>query len=56
MSGLIHAVSSQEGESGSRSESADIVVVEQQAVGSTVWAALASLLEDLGQRLAPGSG
>lgn len=36
-------------ESGSRSENAGIVAVEQRALGSTVWAAPAPLLEDPGQ-------
>ena len=49
MSDQIHAVFGQEVESGSRMASAGIVVVEQQALGSTAWAALAPLLEDLGQ-------
>ena len=52
MSDQIHADVGQAVESGSRSVmSAGIVVVEQQALGSTVWAALAPLLEDLGQAL-----
>ena len=45
----IHAVFGQGVESGSRSGSAGIVVSEQQVLGCTVWAALAPLLEDLGQ-------
>ena len=39
----------QEVENGCRSVSAGLVAVEQQALGSTVWVALAPLLEDLGQ-------
>ena len=49
MCGQIHAVFDQEAKSGSRSVSASIVVVEQHAMGSIMWAALAPLLEDLGQ-------
>ena len=49
MSDQIHAVFGQEVESGSRSVSTGVVVVEQQVLGSTAWAALAPLLEDLGQ-------
>ena len=49
MSDQIHAVFGQEVESGSHSVSAGTVVVKQQALGSTVWVALAPRLEDLGQ-------
>ena len=47
-----YTVFNQEVESGSCSVSASITVVEQQALGSTVWAALASLQEDLEQAAA----
>ena len=48
MNDQIHAVFSQEVESGSRSVSAGIVVVKQQGLGFMVWTALVPLLEDLG--------
>ena len=49
MSDQVQAVFGKEMESGSTGIA--MVMVEQQFLGSTVWAALAPLLEDLGQAM-----